>query len=71
MSANQFTMPTPNAGNTIAVGNLTDLAGILSNLTSEQLQNIQLDPALFEALSQTIEPTVKKYYKFIVFFLCL
>eukprot|EP00111_Clytia_hemisphaerica_P017133 TCONS_00050754-protein len=46
-----------NAGNTIAVGNLTDLAGILANLSPEQLQNIQLDPVLFEALSKNIEPT--------------
>ena len=46
-----------NGGNTIAVGNLTDLAGILANLSPEQLQNIQLDPVLFEALSKNIEPT--------------
>ena len=70
MSTNQFTIPTGNIDNTIAVGNLTDLAGILTNLAPEQLQNIQLDPALFEALSKTIEPTVDffPYYCFLYYF---
>ena len=65
MATNPFTIPIANADNTIAVGNLTDLAGILTNLTPEQLQNIQLDPALFEALSKTIEPTVIFLFIFI------
>ena len=66
MATNPFTIPTASADNTIAVGNLTDLAGILTNLTPEQLQNIQLDPALFEALSKTIEPTVIFLFIFIL-----
>lgn len=66
MSTNPFTIPRANAENTIAVGNLTDLAGILANLTPEQLQNIQLDPALFEALSKTIEPTVIFLFKYLI-----
>lgn len=46
------------SGNTIAVGDINELAGILSNLTPDQLQNIQLDPMLYEALAMSIEPTM-------------
>ena len=46
-------------GNMIAVGSVSELANILANMSPEQLQNVQLDPALYNALSQTIDPTLQ------------
>ncbi|XP_012562627.2 kinesin-like protein KIF20B isoform X1 [Hydra vulgaris] len=43
----------------IAVGSLAELADLLANMSSEQLKNVQLDPILYNALSQTIEPELQ------------
>ena len=43
----------------IAVGSLAELANLLANMTPDQLKNVQLDPILYNALSQTIEPELQ------------
>jgi len=40
-------------GDTIAVGDIGELAQILGGMTDEQLQNVQLDPSLLALLNQT------------------
>jgi len=42
--------------NVIAVGSVSELADILANMTPDQLQNVTLDPTLYDALSKTIAP---------------
>lgn len=42
-------------GTTVTVGSVSELATILANMPPEQLENVQLDPILYNALFQTLD----------------
>ena len=47
-------MAATNSDNIIAVGSVGELANLLANMTPDQLQNVKLDPTLYNALTETI-----------------
>lgn len=49
-------MANTNGLGTIKVGSVSELANLLTGMSPEQLQNVRLDPTLYNALSQTIDP---------------
>ena len=47
-------MAAANSDNIIAVGSVSELANLLANMTPDQLQNVKIDPTLYNALTETI-----------------
>lgn len=47
-------MAATNSDNIIAVGSVSELANLLANMTPDQLQNVKLDPTLYNALTETM-----------------
>ncbi|XP_057311823.1 mucin-2-like [Hydractinia symbiolongicarpus] len=52
-------MANTNGLGTIKVGSVSELANLLTGMSPEQLQNVRLDPTLYNALSQTINPATQ------------